>query len=56
MLKFRPYRLKCNALDYQGCEDSLSGNKVVHANISDEKIKEDYIKLIYDFINLKSES
>lgn len=28
----------------------------VHANISDEKIKEDYIKLIYDFINLKSES
>ena len=34
-----------------------SGNKVVHANISDEKIKEDYIKkLIYDFINLKSES
>ena len=22
MLKFRPYRLKCNALDYQGCEDS----------------------------------
>ena len=21
MLKFRPYRLKCNALDYQGCED-----------------------------------
>ena len=35
---------------------SASGNKVVHANISDEKIKEDYIKLIYDFINLKSES
>ena len=24
MLKFRPYRLKCNALDYQGCEDSAS--------------------------------
>jgi len=22
MLKSRPYRLKCNALDYQGCEDS----------------------------------
>ena len=27
MLKFRPYRLKCNALDYQGCEDSASGNR-----------------------------
>ena len=24
MLKFRPYRLKCNALDYQGCEDDAS--------------------------------
>ena len=23
MLKFRLYQLKCNALDYQGCEDSL---------------------------------
>lgn len=22
MLRFRPYRLKCNALDYQECEDS----------------------------------
>ena len=26
MLKFRSYRLKCNALDYQGCEDSASGS------------------------------
>lgn len=24
MLKFRSYRIKCNALDYQGCEDSAS--------------------------------
>ena len=25
MLKFRPYRLKCKALDYQGCENSAWG-------------------------------
>ena len=24
MLKFRPYRLKCKALDYQGCEDRFA--------------------------------
>ena len=24
MLKFRPYRLKCNTLGRQGCEDSAS--------------------------------
>lgn len=29
MLKFRPYRLKCNALDYQGCEDSPQKSIIV---------------------------
>ena len=28
----------------------------IHADISDNKIKEDYIKLIYDFIKLKQNS
>lgn len=29
MLKFRPYRLKCKALDYQGCEDSAWESKFI---------------------------
>ena len=31
-------------------------NIIIDDEKKDEKIKEDYIKLIYDFINLKSES
>lgn len=28
MLIFRPYRLECNALDCQGCEDSAWANEI----------------------------
>lgn len=38
MLRFSSYRLKCNAPDYQGCEDSNWGNVVM-----------EYIKLINRF-------
>ena len=49
MLRFRSYRLKCNALDCQGCEDRAL--EVVALFLTEETESIDGEKWLFDYSN-----